>query len=99
MYIPLKSDVKMAQNVNISQKNCSRTIFLRVLLKFSSVVAVSFVSFLAGHLLNPIYPSNYKEVGTEMNPIEQRSARDVASHIKTQLLSSLRVENLEENLR
>lgn len=89
----------MAQNVNISQKNCSRTFFLRVLLKFSSVVAVSFVSFLAGHLLNPIYPSNYKEVGTEMNPIEQRSARDVASHIKTQLLSSLRVENLEENLR
>ena len=99
MYIPLKSDVQMAQNVNISQKNCSRTIFLRVLLKFSSVVAVSFVSFLAGHLLNPIYPSNYKEVGTEMNPIEQRSARDVASHIKTQLLSSLKVENLEENLR
>lgn len=99
MYIPLKSDVQMAQNVNISQKNCSRTIFLRVLLKFSSVVAVSFVSFLAGHLLNPIYPSNYKEVGTEMNPIEERSARDVASHIKTQLLSSLRVENLEENLR
>lgn len=99
MYIPLKSDVQMAQNVNISQKNCSRTIFLRVLLKFSSVVAVSFVSFLAGHLLNPIYPSNYKEVGTEMNPIEERSARDVASHIKTQLLSSLKVENLEENLR
>lgn len=89
----------MAQNVNISQKNCSRTIFLRVLLKFSSVVAVSFVSFIAGHLLNPIYPSNYKEVGTEMNPIEERSARDVASHIKTQLLSSLKVENLEENLR
>lgn len=99
MYIPLKPDVQMAQNVNISQKNCSRTIFLRVLLKFSSVVAVSFVSFLAGHLLNPIYPSNYKEVGTEMNPIEERSARDVASHIKTQLLSSLKVENLEENLR
>lgn len=99
MYITLKSDVQMAQNVNISQKNCSRTIFLRVLLKFSSVVAVSFVSFLAGHLLNPIYPSNYKEVGTEMNPIEERSARDVASHIKTQLLSSLKVENLEENLR
>lgn len=89
----------MAQNVNISRKNCSRTIFLRVLLKFSSVVAVSFVSFLAGHLLNPIYPSNYKEVGTEMNPIEERSARDVASHIKTQLLNSLKVENLEENLR
>lgn len=88
----------MAQNVNISQKNCSRPFFLRVL-KFSSVVAVSFVSFLAGHLLNPIYPSNYKEVGTEMNPIEERSARDVASHIKTQLLSSLKVENLEENLR
>ena len=86
----------MAGNVNSSQKNFSRTIFIRALLKFCSVVAVSFVSFLAGH---SIYPSNYTEVGTEMNPIEQRSTRDVASHIKTQLLSSLREENLEENLR
>ena len=89
----------MAGNVNSSQKNCSRTIFFRVFLKFSSIVAVSFVSFLAGHLFNSIYPSNYKEVGTGMNPIEQRSTSDLASHIKTQLLSSLRVENLEENLR
>lgn len=89
----------MAGNVNSSQKHYSRTIFFRIFLKFSSIVAVSFVSFLAGHLLNSIYPSNYKEVGTEMNPIERRSTSDVASHIKTQLLSSLRVENLEENLR
>jgi len=89
----------MAGNVNSSQKSCSRTIFLRVFLKFSSIVAVSFVSFLGGHLLNSIYPSNYKEIGTEMNPIEQRSTSDVASHIKTQLLNSLRAENLEENLR
>ena len=89
----------MAGNVNSSQKHCSRTIFFRVFLKFSCIGAVSFVSFLAGHLLNSIYPSNHKEVGTEVNPIEQRSTSDVASHIKTQLLSSFRVENLEENLR
>ena len=99
MYIPLKSVANMAGNVNSSQKNCSRTIFLRVLLKFSSIVAVSFVSFLAGHLLNSIYTSNYKEIGTEMNRVEQRSTTDAASHIKTQLLNSFRAENLEDNLR
>ena len=89
----------MAGNVHSSQENCSKTIFLRVFLKFSSIVAVSFVSFLAGHFVNSIYPSVYKEIATEMNPIEQRSTSDVASDIKTQLLNSLRVENLEENLR
>ena len=99
MYIPLRSVVKMAGDVNSSQKNCSRAIFLRVLLTFSSIVAVSFVSFLAGHLLNSIYPSNDKEIGMEINPIERRSNSDAASHIKTQLLNSFRAENLEENLR
>ena len=89
----------MAGNVNSSQKNCSRSVFLRVVLKFSSIIAVSFVSFLAGHLLNSIDPSNYTEIGTEMNPIERRSRSDVATHIKTKLLNSLRAENLEENLR
>jgi len=89
----------MARNVNSSHENCSRTIFFRVFLKFSSIVAVSFVSFLAGRSLNSIYPSNYKEIATEMNSIEQRSTSDVASRIKTQLLNSFRAENLEENLR
>lgn len=91
--------MKMAGDVNSSQKNCSRAILLRVLLTFSSIVAVSFVSFLAGHLLNSIYPSNDKEMEMEINTIERRSNNDAASHIKTQLLNSFRAENLEENLR
>ena len=93
----------MAGNTNGSMKNCSTTgstnIYLKVLLKFSSVVVVSFVSFYGGYLLNSIYPSNNQEIGAKINPIEQRSTRHLTSHFQTQLLSSFKAENLEENLR
>lgn len=95
----LKSVAKMAGNTDSSRKNCSRTIVLRVLLKFSTVVAVGFVSFLGGYLLNSLYPSSNQEIQANMNPIEQRSTRRLTSHFQTQLLSSFKAENLEENLR
>ena len=90
----------MAGNTNEGRKGCSRTAFLsRILMKFFTVVALIVVSFLGGYLLNLIYQLNNQEIGTKINPIEQRSTRRSTSGVKAQLLNSLKAENLEENSR
>ena len=81
------------------RKKCSTNIFLKVLMKCSSLLVVSLVSFLGGYLLNTVYPSNQQEMKSNVIPIERRSTGHLISHFQAQLLSSFKAENLEENLR
>ena len=89
----MKRSVMMTGNAAISRKDFPKgAFFSQVLLKVSSLVLVILVSFFGGYFLNSIQLSKHKETAIKTSSIEQRSVYD----FKTQLLRSIKAENLEK---